>query len=270
MRRLLPFLLSLTLMTMLCVACVPKEAKVPLPMEGNEPFTFEREGQKQVLLIHGLRATPWEVRPLGEYLAKQNITVIAPLLASHGGSAYDLSRTTWQDWYRSANDTLTPMLANGKRTYVVGVSAGGDIALLLAQEHAVEGLVLIAPPITLRDTRVPYAWLYKFILPFPERKSSGADVGHYADVVSSNMVAELNKMIEEVKLSLPHVTESTLVLQSLDDQTVHPSSASYIFYNLGSQNKEWRLYGNASHVIVQEQDAPDIVFTAVADFIRRN
>jgi len=268
--RLLTFLASLALLVMVCAACVPEAAKVPLPKDGNEPFMFEREGPKQVLLIHGLRATPWEVRPLGEYLAKQKITVVAPLLAAHGSSAFVLSRSRWQDWYGTANDTLTTMLANGKRTYVVGVSGGGDIALLLAQEHTFDGLVLIAPPITLRDKRVPYAWLYKYLLPFPDRPSTGADIGHYADVVPSNAIAELNKMIEKVKLALPQITESSLVLQSLDDQTVHPSSASYIFYNLGSQNKEWRLYGNASHVIVQEEDAPDIVFTAVADFLRRN
>ena len=266
MRRL--FAIALLLLLVSC-ATDPR-AKQPLPMQGNEPFTVMGRTDRGVLLLHGLTATPWELRPLESALATRNLTLVAPLIAGHGTTAADLQKTDWHDWYASANDSYTWLHNRTAKVYIVGMSAGADLAVLLAQEHHVDGIVLIAPPIKFRDWRAPFAALYAPVMPYVDHTQAGADIGHYYEVTPSRSIAELNTMIDRVKQVLPSVDEPALILQSLHDKTVDPVSATYVFDNLGSSDKEWKLYGNASHVLVQERDADTLIFPSIADFIENH
>jgi carboxylesterase len=241
----------------------------PLPVTGNGPIDVAG-GDRGVLLLHGLTATPWELRTLAASLAANNLTVVAPVLAGHGTTAADLDKTRWQDWYASADASLGLLQKRTKSIYVVGVSTGADLAILLAARNRVDGIVLIAPPITLRDKRSLFAGWYGALIPYTDHAQTGADVGHYYEVTPSNAIAELNGMIDAVKEEMPKVEEPALILQSLHDKTVDPSSATYVFDNLGSADKEWKLYGNASHVLLQDKDAETVIFPSIADFIRRH
>jgi carboxylesterase len=129
---------------------------------------------------------------------------------------------------------------------------------------------LIAPPIEFRDWRAKFASVYQYILPYASHDVKGAEVGHYYSMNPSHAVAELIKMVGRVKTVLPRVKTPALILQSINDQTINPTSANFVFQNLGSTQKELRLYGNASHVLVQEQDAPDIIFYSVGEFLAKN
>ena len=52
-----------------------------------------------VLLIHGLLASPAELRDYGRYLVKQGYTVLGIRLKGHGTSPYALREQSWEDWY---------------------------------------------------------------------------------------------------------------------------------------------------------------------------
>jgi carboxylesterase len=255
----------------LLVACTPPPTlNDRLPVEGNEPFLIDRGDQQGILLLHGLTATPWEVKPLAEYLANQNVTVMAPLLPGHGTTMADLDKATWQEWYLAANASLADLKKKTKRVYVGGISTGADIAILLASENDIDGLVVIAPPIEFRDWRAKFVGVYQYLLPYVEHDVIGPEIGHYYVMNPSHGVAELVKMIGKVKTSLPRVSTPTLILQSINDKTINPTSANFVFQNLGSKQKELRLYGNASHILVQEKDAPDIIFYSVGEFLAKN
>lgn len=256
---------------LLLAACAtPQDVGVRLPAEGNQAFTIGDGGEKGLLLIHGLTATPWEVRSLGEHVASQDVTVMAPLLAGHGTTPADLKATQWEDWYRSANDSLTQLKARTRKVYVGGISTGADLAILLAQEHDLDGIILIAPPIEFQDWRAPFAGYAQWVLPYTATSVTGHEEGHYYTYKPTHAVAELNRLVARVKVALPHVSERTLILQSIHDKTVKPLSAEYVYEHLDSQVKELRLYGNATHVLIQEQDAPDVVFYSVSEFIMQD
>jgi carboxylesterase len=253
------------------VACSPPaDLNTPLPAEGNQPFTIDRGDQQGILLIHGLTATPWEVRPLADYLAGKNITVMAPLLPGHGTTMADLKKARWEDWVASANESLGELKKKTKRVYIGGVSTGADIAVLLASQNDVDGVVLISTPIEFRDWRAKFAGVYQYLLPYASHDVVGPEIGHYYSMTPSHSVAELISMVGHVKTELPRVKAPALILQSIHDKTVDPTSASFVFQNIGSTQKELRLYGNASHVLVQEQDAPDIIFYSVGEFLGKN
>lgn len=241
-----------------------------LPITGNEPIDITGRTDRGVLLLHGMTATPWELRTLASSLQVHNYTIIAPVLAGHGTSAAELEATTWLDWYASANDSLAVLKGRTDKVYIIGMSTGANLAVLLAAQNDVDGIVLIATPIKFRDWRAPFARWYGLAMPYTDHTQYGGDVGHYYEVTPSKSVAELNDMISEVENALPAVDSPALILQSLHDQTVDPVSATYVFDRLGSRDKEWKLYGNASHVLLQNPDADRLVFPSIADFIERH
>lgn len=273
MRRLVTVIVAVVVVVLLILMVKPPadpRANQPLPAGGNGAFDVIGTGDRGVLLLHGLTATPWELRTLGDSLASHNFTIAVPLIAGHGTTAVALEQSSWHDWYASANDSLTALEARTQRVYVVGVSTGADLAVLLAAERHVDGIVLISPPIKFRDWRAPFASWYAPLIPYADHTQTGSDIGHYYEVMPSRSIAELNQMIDQVKSALPSVQEPALILQSLQDQTIDPGSATYVFDNLGSADKEWKLYGNASHVLLQDPDADRIIFPAIADFIERH
>jgi carboxylesterase len=216
-----------------------------------------------------MTATPWEIRPLAEHIAKMNVSVLAPLLAGHGTSPAELNEASWEDWYAVANNSLAELRKKTRTVYVGGVSTGADLALMLAAEHEVNGVIVIAPPMELQDKRAAYAKYYHYVLPYVESTLVGPEVGHYYPYHSGKAVAQLVELFGITQKYLPLIHEPVLILQSIDDKTVQPSSASQVFYSISSKDKELLIYGNASHVLVQETDAPSVIFDSVTEWLKK-
>ena len=85
-----------------------------------------------VLLIHGLLASPAELRGYGEHLVQQGYTVIGVRLKGHGSSPYALRDQTWEDWYGSVLRGFNILKTYCKHIFVSGFSTGGALALKLA------------------------------------------------------------------------------------------------------------------------------------------
>jgi len=123
------------------------------------------------LLLHGFTGTPAEMRPLGEHLAERGFAVRAPLLPGHGALVEDLARTTWRDWYATAEESWGELGKRSERRAVVGLSMGALLALHLAHEHASEvgAVAALAPAIRLRDQRSAETSLWLRRLPVRPR-----------------------------------------------------------------------------------------------------
>lgn len=94
--------------------------------ESPEPFLLEpRQGNGMgVLLIHGLLASPAELKDYADDLVNQGFTVIAVCLKGHGTSPYDLREQTFQDWYGSVQRGLTIIKAYCDSVIIIGFSTG--------------------------------------------------------------------------------------------------------------------------------------------------
>ena len=88
-----------------------------------------------VLLVHGLLASPAELRDYGEYLVKQGYTVLGIRLKGHGTSPYALRDQSWEDWYGCVQRGFNILKVHCSRIFVAGFSTGGALALKLAAEH---------------------------------------------------------------------------------------------------------------------------------------
>lgn len=271
-------------------AAVP--AAPPTLMPGAEPFFFPGSGDRArigALCIHGLTASPQEVYWLGKHLAKLGLTVHAPRLAGHGTDFEDMRRTRWQDWYTSALDGFHLLRRQCDKVFILGLSMGGQLTLLLGAELAgqgVAGLVVMASPLYFDRTDLQMAHtlryvkhtiftfdratdpLYKRVL---ERQQAHGDpvVGRVAYYRHSSVgISELLKLQAVVKPRLPQITAPTLLIYSEKDSAVPIGNIEAITHGLVSvpQVQTLRLK-ESDHVLTLDVEC-DAVFERAGRFIQ--
>ena len=238
-----------------------------------EPFFF-MGGSTACLLVHGYTATPKEMRWMGEYLAGQGFTVLGIRLAGHATRMEDLGRTHWRDWLASVEDGWHLLNGVAERVFLIGLSMGGALSLLLSTGKPVAGVVAMATPISLPDDpRVPYLKWIKWIRPTitkgpPDFHNPVAERERVAyPGYPTQSLIELGELLAEVRAALPQVSTPVLLAYSRQDTTVGLNHMQTIYDLLGSQDKSTFLVDDSGHIIPREPERMR-VFEAAADFIR--
>ncbi len=242
-----------------------------------EPFLFpgSRTG---CLLIHGFTGTPKEMRWMGEYLAEKGYSVLGVRLTGHATRPEDMIRARWTDWVASVEDGYHLLAALADRIYLVGLSMGGALALLLSSRLPVKGVVAISAPIALPvDWRVAHLALISQFQRYEPKSKYPLDYGWYdkeawKDHVSYpqnpvRSVLELKSLLAELRTALPEVRVPVLLVHSENDQTVMPSNMQRIFDSLtNAPQKSMLLVKGSGHVVTRDA-ARQEVFEAAAAFI---
>lgn len=231
-------------------------------------------GRVGVVLCHGFTGSPAAVRPWADYLAAAGVAVAVPRLPGHGTSWPALNRTSWPDWFAAAERELLVMSRGGRAVFAAGLSMGGALALRLAQVHRdlVTGLILVNPSLTSDDRRL-------VVLPLLRRlrrsvRGIGSDIKKPGVVESGydrlplDALASLRQLWRTVVADLPSVTQPTLLLRSVEDHVVEPSSARLLRSRIGARILEELALPNSYHVATLDHDAPTI-FESSLDFVRR-
>lgn len=104
---------------------------------------FFAGGPTGCLLVHSFSGSPPEMRPMGEYLTAQGLTVLGVRLAGHGTSPEDMAKTTWHDWVASAAEGLRELQGQCSKVFAAGLSMGGLLVLHLAAHHPLAGGAVI-------------------------------------------------------------------------------------------------------------------------------
>jgi esterase/lipase len=231
------------------------------------PFFLEphKDNGIGVLLIHGLLASPAELRGYGEHLVKQGYTVMGVRLKGHGSSPYALQDKTWEDWYQSALRGYKILNAHCNRIFITGFSTGGALALKLAAEHSSEiiGVSVVALPIKfinpafmlvplLHGTNKLVDWLSSFegVKPFIENPTEHPHV-NYRNVPVKGLY-ELRQLIESMDNFVPLCTSPVLVLQGDNDPVVAFKSAEELMKKLTCKNKQLKIIPSTRHGILME------------------
>jgi len=211
-----------------------------------------------VLLVHGLLASPAELRAYGEYLLKQGYTVLGIRLKGHGTSPYALRDQSWEDWYGCVQRGFNILKVHCPRIFVVGFSTGGALSLKLATEHYPEmiGVVAISVPLKfvnpafmlvplLHGTNKLVDWVSTFegVKPFIENEPEHPNINYSNAPVRA--LYELRLLIAKLDELLPQIGLPTLILYGDEDPIVSPKSAPGIMEKVGSKYK--RIYAIKSH-----------------------
>jgi carboxylesterase len=239
---------------------------------GAESFSADG-GPIGVLVCHGFTGSPRTMRPWAEHLAAAGLTVRAPRLPGHGTTWQDLNRTSWQDWYGTAEGAFDELSGRCERVFAVGLSMGGCLALRLAQVKgdAVRGLVIVNPSLA-PDTRLfALAPVLKHVLPSVpgiagDIKKPGGDEGGYTRV-PVRAAASLPLLWKLTARHLSEVTQPVLVYRSTVDHVVGPASMRVLRAALPAA--QVRPLPNSYHVATLDNDAQEI-FEGTLTFIRQN
>lgn len=227
-----------------------------------------RGGEHCVILLHGFSGSPAEMRWLGEYLWSKGFTVFALRLPGHSTCVEDLRHTHRLQWRAAVEENYKLLTTQYPKISVVGMSMGGLLALQLAAYERVHKVVSLATPIDIRDRRIPFLHIYKlFKSGVVKRLHDYGLVNHvrYAEM-PINGVIQLLRLIKDVRLLLPKIQSPTLVMQSKIEHTLKPSSATYIYENLGSAEKQLVWLEHSGHMLVLGAER-QTVFEKTADFL---
>jgi carboxylesterase len=245
-------------------------------MVGAEPFYFPGN-DIGCLLIHGFTGAPLEMRGLGEHLAARGHSALGPRLFGHGTSMDDLDRARYHDWIASAEDGYRLLRDNCRLLFVIGLSMGADLTIVLAAQLPVDGVVIMSAPYSLPpDPRVPLAPWLSLVYPriYKHRDESEAErqlSGHLSyPAYPTRAIAELNKLLAVMRRSLPRVTAPALLIQSRQDESVGVSSdaMAQIYDGLASSDKQMAWLQRSGHVVTRDVEH-DRVFELIDRFIDR-
>lgn len=242
--------------------------------KGAEAYRLEGNNGKAVLLIHGYTGAPGELRPLADHLHSMGYTVLGVRLPGHGTSVEDLETTTAKDWYDEAAKGAQTLLQEFTEVFVAGLSMGGLLAIKVAANYPVKGVVIMSAPIFLPDKRIPFYPLLKYFIRFlPKKKKNYGEMMKYNlsyNVMPTKPLGSLFELLNLCKKKyIKDIKCPAIVLQSTIEHTVVPESAQYIYDNLGCrvENKKLVWLNKSGHILSLDVERV-IVFEEITDFFR--
>ncbi|MFC4561527.1 alpha/beta hydrolase [Nocardiopsis mangrovi] len=239
---------------------------------GAEPFRHDGDATG-VLLCHGFTGTPRSMRPWGEYLAGEGLTVDVPLLPGHGTTWQDMVTTTSDDWLAEVESALLRLRARCDRVFTMGLSMGGCLALRLAQLHPdkVGGVVVVNPSLAVENPLLLVApLLARFVPSTPgitdDIKKPGATEGGY-DRVPTAAAATLPRLWRATRRGLAGLTAPVLAYASPEDHVVGPRSLRILTNRAVNTELTVRTLDDSYHVATLDNDA-DAIFDGSLAFVR--
>ncbi|HAV78637.1 MAG TPA: carboxylesterase [Anaerolineae bacterium] len=246
-----------------------------------EPFFLLGDRSKPAcLLIHGFTGAPKEMRLMGEYLHQKGYTCLGVRLAGHATDPDDMIHSRHLDWMASVEDGYHLLRGMTDKIFLVGLSMGGVLSLLMSTRLSVSGVVAMSTPYKLKDDpRLPYSGLISRFMPFMPKSKDAPGTGWFdkdawKDHVSYpqnpvRSVGELNKLLKEMRDALPKADVPVLLIHSKDDKYVLPENMDLIYNDLINKSDKTKLYLTGSGHVVTRDAARRQVFDAAVEFIQR-
>ena len=241
--------------------------------ENARPFLLEG-GSHGILLLHGFTGSAGHMRLIGEELHRQGFTVLGIQLPGHGTCMEDMQNVHWQDWLQSAKEGFLMLKERCDSVSVAGLSMGGILALLLAQQMKVTSAVSMSAPMALKNRLASMAPLASRFTPVTYWKGDEQrdklldqryDYGYPG--FPTARIGDLLHLIRLARRNLFAITCPVLVVQSRSDSTIHPNSADIILQNIRSEKKAVLWLDDVPHVVTISREAGRIA-KAVGEFMK--
>ena len=221
---------------------------------------YIEKGDEAILLLHGLAASPYALKEIANFYATKGYTVYVPVIKGHGTSVFDLEKTNYLDWRNSAEQAYDKLSKNHSKIYVIGASLGGLLALDLASDHDVKGVVVLNTPIEFKSELSKVLPLVYLVSPYLirglftlEELPVATELKLY-DSLPLKSAAQLLSYIEFIKPKLKNINAPIFVIQSVKDDLVELESASFILNNINSKNEDLLFLKNSTHINIIKED----------------
>ncbi|YAL84461.1 alpha/beta hydrolase [Dermacoccaceae bacterium W4C1] len=227
-----------------------------------------------VLVCHGFTGNPSSMRPLAQTFVDQGWSVRLPRLPGHGTTWQDLNTRTWEQWYAEVAAAHAELRERCEVVVAAGLSMGGSLVTLLAQDRPeeVDGLILINPAYRMTDPRLRVLPALKHVV--GSIPAIGGDIrkpGAIEDAYDRTPLKALHsatRMWAKIAADLPKVTQPVLLLHSPVDHVVDPSNSALLLERISSSDVTEVLLTESFHVATLDHDAPLIEQRSI-DFVQR-
>jgi carboxylesterase len=210
------------------------------------------------------------MRLIAEELAEAGIASLAIRLPGHGTSPEDLARRNWEEWYDAVRTGHRILKGEFQSVYCMGMSTGCLLALVLASQEPVQGLVLFSPYLRVLHKLAPYAGWLRWIKPYHVRQEEEDNPSRYYNRRPVAGIHQINRLLKYVKPQLSEIDCPVLAFNGEGDQTVDIDSGREVIDAMGSGKKSYHRYGpEVPHVLTRE-DNPlrKAMFASTIGFIR--
>ncbi len=235
--------------------------------ENAEPYLLvpDRPEKTGVVLVHGLLASPAELRAYGESLAALGYPVMGVRLRGHGTSPWDLRDRSWHEWLDSVRRGYEIISAFAEQVCVIGFSTGGALALRLAAEEpsSLAGVAAVSTPVKFRNRNLIFVpilhglnklaeWVTSLegIIPFRPNESEHPDI-NYRHIPIRGLF-ELRRLVDEMMHRLADVTCPVMIVQGTEDRVVDPKSAQIVLDKIASTHTSLHMVPSKRHGILSE------------------
>lgn len=240
-------------------------AKGYFDREVCRPF-YHRGSDNGVLLIHGFTGSCAHMRKLADELALLGYTVRTINLSGHALTEDDMARADWQQWLQASKQAAYEMLQEVRTFTVCGLSMGGVLALIVAQQMKVDACVPISAPMAVKNRLLPLSGLAAPLIrriawkPADERHAGldkAYDFGYSGFPTAKG--ADLQRLIRLARSNLFNINCPVLCVQSDADETIWEGSCAEILQNVSSEVRRKLWLHGVPHVCTLSRELPSIV-----------
>ena len=228
---------------------------------GAESFSFPG-GPAGVLLVHGFTGSPASMRPIGEWLAQQGLSVEGVRLPGHGTSEADLAGRRWEEWTDEADRALRALRSRCRTVVVFGQSMGASVVLHLAATRGadVDGVALANPYVfDARHLLIPVArWFVRSTKGIAnDIAKQGQDEVAY-ERMPTPAIVQLAAMLRTVRRELGEVRQPIVIFASGTDHVVSTANPRKVIAAVGSRTTEVVACPRSYHVVTLDHDAATV------------
>ncbi len=261
-------------------ASEPRDARTGI-MVGAAPVRIERGRSRACLLLHGWMSAPADFGGLPAALDEAGWDVHAPLAPGHGTHPSSLQGVSAQAVLTAAMAEYNALCARYPHVAVVGFSAGGSAATVLAAERPPDALVLIAPfcGVTHKWYYVlPARWWSAVLSPFVRyvarppgmsrvnRPEGRAEIVAYSAFPADAACTSFALSDAARQADLSRLTTPLLVVYSEGDEVSSPRAIERLFDRLPEGAKRKLVFGRSNHHILHDYDR-DEATRAIVEFL---
>lgn len=242
-----------------------------LPKVSTKAYHLSGEGS-QVVLIHGLTGSPYDLRPLANFLNQEGCEVWVPLLKGHGTSVAELSSIGFQIWLEQIRELLSS-LDPARPVVLGGLSMGALLAIVLSQEQQrLDALVLLAPALLL-DIKAELTISLANLKLIPssmnfKKLSGGSDIldpeakrkcPSYPEMSMFGLM-QLDRLRVLAVDQIPHIKVPTFLAFGARDEAIDARGSWRIFTVSSDTALFSKFYSRSKHIVSLDFDRDQLAY----------